>query len=103
VVYLLCLPYRCSASSPSSGGKTDPPNQWHSIDQLFSEGRVAHTFPSTWKPKYLVANGKKKRRNCVVVEEDKRQWKVLDLEEFRSGGGSVESEGEGEGESMVFD
>jgi anaphase-promoting complex subunit 4 len=106
VVYLLCLPYRCSASSPSSGGKTDPPNQWHTLDQLFSEGRVAHTFSENWIPRYLVANGKKKRRNCVVVEEDRKRWKVLDLEGFRSGGGSVESDGDGEGEdeeSMVFD
>jgi anaphase-promoting complex subunit 4 len=106
VVYLLCLPYRCS------GGETEPQNQYHALDDLISEGRVAHTFDSTWIPKYLVANGKKKRRNCVVVEEDRRRWKVFDLEGFRNGGlvgeGEEESEDqwgedEGEEESMIFD
>jgi anaphase-promoting complex subunit 4 len=108
VVYLLCLPYRCS------GGETDPPNQYRTLDQLFSEGRVAHVFEEeNWIPGYLVANGKKKRRNCVVVEEDRRRWKVLDLEGFRCGNAEgeereeseadEEEEDEADEESMVFD
>lgn len=97
--YLLCLPYRC----PSG---VDPTNQWRSMEELFEAGHVAHVFEQNWTPRYLVANGKKKRRNCVVVEKSRSQWKILDLEGYRSGerGLSVEeSDGEEDEESMVFD
>jgi anaphase-promoting complex subunit 4 len=105
VVYLLCLPYR----SPSDAG--DPPNQWRTMEDLFSAGCVAHTFDDeqTWIPKWIIANGKKNRRNCVVVEESKKKWKIFDLEGFRSGNidgaDLVESDENEEGdeeESMVF-
>lgn len=96
--FLLCLPYRCSSFAD------DPRNQWRSMEELFEGGHVAHTFDDNWTPRYLVANGRKKRRNCVVVEEGKSKWKVLDLEGYRSGeaGGLGESEDDEE-ESMVFD
>ena len=98
---MLCLPYRCSASL----GDEDPKNQWRSVEELVKGGCVAHVFEEGWVPKYLIANGKKKRRNCVVVEEGKSQWKVFDLEGFRSGEVGAylgESDGDDE-ESKVFD
>ncbi|KAH0286301.1 hypothetical protein KCU62_g6841, partial [Aureobasidium sp. EXF-3399] len=96
--YLLCLPYHC----PSG---VDIQNHWRSMEELFEAGHVAHVFEQDWTPKYLVANGRKKRRNCVVVEKSKSQWKILDLEGYRSGerGLSVEeSDGDEDEESMVF-
>jgi anaphase-promoting complex subunit 4 len=127
VDYLLCLPYRYSTSSSSSSPSSaaDPQNQYRTITDLAQAGVIAHTFNNNdkqnWIPAYLIANGKKKRRNCVVVDATKKKWKIFDLEGFRSGGidgggdgdaGVVESddedeegeerdEGDGE-ESMVF-
>lgn len=73
------------------------------MEELFERGFVAHVFEEGWVPKWLVANGKKKRRNCVVVEEGKSKWKVFDLEGFRSGEGEGRVESDEEEESMVFD
>ncbi|KAG9666895.1 hypothetical protein KCU99_g9369, partial [Aureobasidium melanogenum] len=98
VHYLLCLPYRCSSSSATS---KDVKNQWQTIDELQQQGHIAHTFEASWIPRYLTANGKKGRRNCVVVEQGKKKWKTFDLEGYRSArlsGGQDEVE-----ESMVFD
>lgn len=97
VHYLLCLPYR-SISSASDG--IDVKNQWLSIEELEQEGHVANKFEEGWIPKWLIANGKKGRRNCVVVEEGKRKWKTLDLERYRNGNLLLSHEEE---ESMVFD
>jgi anaphase-promoting complex subunit 4 len=106
VDYLLCLPYRYPSST------ADPPNQYRTIQDLAQAGCIAHTFndEQNWTPGYLITNGKKKRRNCVVVEKDKKRWKIFDLEGFRSGivdgaglmVGSDEDE-EDEEDSMVFD
>ncbi|KAG9696615.1 hypothetical protein KCU95_g4163, partial [Aureobasidium melanogenum] len=107
VWYLLCLPYR-SVSSPSLGVKT----QYHTLQDLQQDGHIAHQFSAPWIPKYLIANGKKGRRNCVVVEEGEKKWRTFDLEGFRSGrvggredeeDGDEEDEDDREGESMVFD
>jgi anaphase-promoting complex subunit 4 len=109
VDYLLCLPYR----DPSSA--TDPQNHYRTMDELAQAGVIAHTFDDEqkWIPEYLVANGKKKRRNCVVVEKDRKKWKIFDLEGFRSGGvdgdgaglmvGNDDEDEEVDEESMVFD
>jgi anaphase-promoting complex subunit 4 len=101
--YLLCLPYRSSPSSDFDSSNRVR-NQWRSMEELFEGGFVAHVFEEGWTPKWLIANGKKKRRNCVVVEEGKSKWKVFDLEGFRSGEGDglMESDDDEE-ESMVFD
>jgi anaphase-promoting complex subunit 4 len=108
VDYLLCLPYRCSSST------ADPQNHYRTMDDLAQAGVIAHTFDNdeqNWIPKWIFANGKKKRRNCVVVEESKKKWKIFDLEGFRSGNidagaglmvGSDEDEEGDEEESMVF-
>ncbi|KAI4723361.1 hypothetical protein E4T48_00515 [Aureobasidium sp. EXF-10727] len=100
--YLLCLPYRCAVSSSSDAKNVR--NQWGSMEELMEGGFVAHKFEEGWVPKWMVANGKKGRRNCVVVEEGKSKWKTFDLEGYRSGRAMAESEDEDENEeSMVFD
>lgn len=96
---LLCLPYR-SISSAMDG--VDVKNQWLSIEELEQGGHVANKFEEGWVPKWLIANGKKGRRNCVVVEEGKRKWKTLDLERYRSGRSCRDGEDDEDEESMVF-
>ncbi|KAH0382166.1 hypothetical protein KCU92_g6516, partial [Aureobasidium melanogenum] len=100
VHYLLCLPYRCSSSS--SATSKDVKNQWQTTNELQQQGHIAHTFEASWIPRYLIANGKKGRRNCVVVEQGKRKWRTFDLEGYRSARSSGE-EDEDDEESMVFD
>ena len=51
------------------------------MEELFGGGFVAHVFEEGWIPKWLIANGRMKRRNCVVVEEGNVQevvvkWKI---------------------------
>ncbi|KEQ94790.1 hypothetical protein AUEXF2481DRAFT_89451 [Aureobasidium subglaciale EXF-2481] len=102
--YLLCLPYRCSTS------KTEIKKQWQSMKELEDTGCIAQRFEKGWVPRGLVGNGRVGRRNCVVVEEGGKGWRVFDLEGFRRRGGvggkemgevgAEEEEGE---ESMVFD
>lgn len=72
------------------------------MHELKQDGRVANRFEDGWIPKYLIANGKKGRRNCVVVEQGKKKWKTLDLERFRSGNLARDEDDDDE-ESMVFD
>ncbi|KAG9627665.1 hypothetical protein KCV04_g11363, partial [Aureobasidium melanogenum] len=81
-------------------------NQWQTVNELEQDGRVANRFEEGWTPRYLIANGKKGRRNCVVVEQGKRKWRTFDLEGYKSGRSFGGQDGEDEGEdeeSMVFD
>lgn len=104
--HLLCLPYR----NPTA--ESEARSTWHDIEEL--RPWIAHTFEKGFVPAEMRGNGRKGRRNVVVVETGRRRWKVLDLEGFRASveGKGVEAEEEdedeeeegqgGEEDSMVF-
>ncbi|TIA07215.1 hypothetical protein D6C80_09909 [Aureobasidium pullulans] len=90
--YLLCIPYRSQLE--------DFRYEWRSMEEMEEKGLVAKRFEKGWVPGWVVANGRKGRRNCVVVEKGKRAWKTFDLEGFRMGLGREDDEEEEE--DMMF-
>lgn len=98
--YLLCLPY----NGPTHESQVQESRTWQDLAPF-----VAHTFDAKqgFKPGSLRVNGRKGRRSAVVVAEDLRGWKVLDLEGFRmfggGGGGLAGDEGSGDGDSIMLE